>query len=80
MGTELEEGDIIDDLSSLARLRPGATRSISAENPDGAVGGGGRATEGTGAHAARDLGQGWKVSPSTVVFGTTGGSAPCVAT
>ena len=63
-GTELEEGDIIDDLISLARLRPGATRSISAENPDGAVGGGGRATEGTGAQAARDLGRGWKVSPS----------------
>ena len=53
-----------DDLSSLSRLRAGATRSISAENPDGAPGGGGRATEGTGAHSARDLGRGWKVSPS----------------
>ena len=51
-------------MSSIARLRAGTTRSISAENPDGAPGGGGRATEGTGAHAARDLGRGWKVSPS----------------
>src|SRR5690349_7741975 len=48
-----------------ARLRPGVvTRSISPENPTGAAGGGGRATEGTGAGAARDLGPGWKVSPS----------------
>ena len=32
--------------------------------PDGARGGGARATEGTGAAAARDLGVGWKISPS----------------
>jgi hypothetical protein len=56
-----------------SRLRPGvATRSISPENPTGASGGGGRATEGTGAPAARDLGPGWKVSPSIEVpAGTT---------
>jgi hypothetical protein len=47
-----------------ARLRDVETRSISAENPDGAKGGGARATTGTGAAAARDLGVGWKVSPS----------------
>lgn len=48
-----------------SRLRPGvATRSISPENPTGVPGGGGRATRGTGAGAARDLGRGWKVSPS----------------
>jgi Protein of unknown function (DUF2961) len=52
------------DLSSLARLRGVQTRSISPENPDGSAGGGGRATEGTGAASARDLGPGWKVSPS----------------
>jgi hypothetical protein len=53
------------DLSAFARIRPGLqTRSISAENPDGRPGGGGRATEGFGAVAARDLGQGWKVSPA----------------
>ncbi|MGO2820139.1 MAG: glycoside hydrolase family 172 protein, partial [Brachybacterium tyrofermentans] len=51
----------------LAALRPVQTRSISPENVDGSVGGGGRATEGTGADAARDLGQGWKVSPSVDV-------------
>jgi len=48
----------------LARLRDVQTWSISPENFDGVKGGGGRATEGTGAHAARDLGVGWKVSPS----------------
>jgi len=49
----------------LARLRRRVvTRSISPENPTGAPGHGGRATEGTGAAAGRDLGQGWKVSPS----------------
>ena len=48
----------------IARIRRTETRSISPENPDGARGGGGLATEGTGAAAARDLGPGWKVSPS----------------
>ncbi len=44
--------------------RHGRSRSISAENIDGQKGGGGRATTGTGADAARELGLGWKVSPS----------------
>ena len=52
---------------SLAALRPVRTRSISPENFDGSPGGGGRATEGTGAREARDLGKGWKVSPSVDV-------------
>jgi hypothetical protein len=52
---------------SLARLRAVQTRSISPENPDGRPGGGARATAGTGAAAARDLGPGWKISPSVVV-------------
>jgi hypothetical protein len=56
-------------LSGLSALRRVQTRSISAENFDGSAGGGGRATKGTGARAARDLGQGWKVSPSVVVPG-----------
>ncbi|HNP72827.1 MAG TPA: DUF2961 domain-containing protein [Kouleothrix sp.] len=51
-------------LGNLSRLSPAKTRSISPENFDGAKGGGGRATEGTGAMAARDLGVGWKISPS----------------
>jgi hypothetical protein len=55
---------MIDGLSGVARLSRAKTRSISAENPTGEAGKGGMATEGTGAQAARDLGQGWKVSPS----------------
>ncbi len=51
-------------LGNLARLSDAESRSISAENPDGARGGGGRATDGTGSVHARDLGVGWKVSPS----------------
>ena len=54
-------------LGGLGRLRRVETRSISPENFDGAPGGGGRATEGTGASCAQDLGQGWKISPSVVV-------------
>jgi hypothetical protein len=56
-------------LGNLARLSNAQTRSISAENPTGARGQGGRATEGTGAVAARELGRGWKVSPSINVAG-----------
>jgi hypothetical protein len=51
-------------LGNLSRLSRAKTRSISPENFDGAKGQGGMATEGTGANAARDLGQGWKISPS----------------
>ena len=51
-------------LGNLSRLSDAVTRSISAENLTGAPGMGGQATEGTGAHAARELGRGWKVSPS----------------
>ncbi len=52
------------NMGNLARLSSAQTRSISPENFDGAKGKGGMATEGTGAKAARGLGQGWKVSPS----------------
>ncbi len=48
----------------IARLSNAVTRSISPENFTGAPGAGGRATEGTGAAASRELGRGWKVSPS----------------
>ncbi len=51
-------------LGSLSLLSNAQTRSISAENFKGEKGMGGMATEGTGADAARDLGQTWKVSPS----------------
>jgi hypothetical protein len=51
-------------LGNLSRLSHAKTRSISPENFTGEKGKGGMATEGTGANAARDLGQGWKISPS----------------
>ena len=51
-------------LGVLPRISHAETRSISAENPDGERGKGGMAVDGTGAMAARDLGPGWKVSPS----------------
>ncbi|MDD5508898.1 MAG: DUF2961 domain-containing protein [Bacteroidales bacterium] len=58
-------------MHNLYRLSDAKTRSISAENFDGAKGGGGRATTGTGANASRELGQGWKVSPSVVIKSKT---------
>lgn len=52
------------NLGSLWRLSNAQTRSISPENFTGEKAAGGMATDGTGASAARDLGQGWKISPS----------------
>lgn len=52
------------NLGNLSRISTAQTRSISPENFTGEKGKGGMATEGTGKHAARDLGQGWKISPS----------------
>ena len=54
-------------LGNLSRLSNAKTRSRSPENLDGAKGRGGMATDGTGAHCARDLGQGWKISPSVKI-------------
>jgi hypothetical protein len=51
-------------LGNLSLVSRAKTRSISAENMTGEKGKGGMATEGTGAECARDLGLGWKVSPS----------------
>jgi hypothetical protein len=51
-------------LGTLSRLSKAKTRSISPESFTGEKGKAGMATDGTGARAARDLGQGWKVSPS----------------
>ena len=42
------------------------TRSICPENPTGGKGEAALATEGTGAHAARDLGRGWKMIPPSI--------------
>jgi len=51
-------------LGGLSRLSRARTRSISPENFTGEKGKGAMATEGRGANAARDLGRGWKISPS----------------
>jgi len=51
-------------MSNLPRLSDAKTRSISPESFTGEKGKAGMATEGTGSNAARELGQGWKVSPS----------------
>ena len=52
------------NLGNLSRLSSAETRSISPENFTGEKGQAAMATEGYGAHAARDLGQGWKISPA----------------
>jgi hypothetical protein len=58
-------------LGNLSRLSNAKTRSISPENFTGEKGKAGMATEGTGASCARDLGQGWKVSPSVKIAAGT---------
>ena len=55
------------NLSNLSRLSDARSRSISAENFTGEKGKAGMATKGTGENCARDLGQGWKVSPSVKI-------------
>jgi hypothetical protein len=59
------------NLGNLSRLSNAETRSISAENFTGAKGQGGMATEGTGSVVSRELGQGWKVSPSIHIAAST---------
>lgn len=54
-------------LGNLSLLSHAKTRSLSPENFTGEKGKGGMATEGTGAQCARDLGQGWKISPSVKI-------------
>ena len=51
-------------MGNLSRLSKAKTRSISPENFTGEKGKAGMAVTGTGEKAARDLGQGWKISPS----------------
>ena len=63
-GQKLEFDGLNMSMASLPRLSNAKTRSVSPENFTGEKGKGGMATEGTGARAARELGQKWKVSPS----------------
>ena len=58
-------------LGNLYRLSGAKTRSISPESLTGEKGRAGMATEGTGARAARELGRGWKVSPSVGIKART---------
>ncbi len=54
-------------LGTLPLLSSAKSRSISAENFSGEPGLGGLAVTGTGAEFARDLGKGWKISPSVAI-------------
>jgi len=58
-------------MSNIFRLSDAKTRSISPENFNGEKGKGGMATKGTGEAPSRELGQGWKVSPSVVIKSKT---------
>ena len=55
---------LFSNMQNLHQLSEVESRSISPESFTGEKGKAGMATKGTGEHAAHDLGQGWKVSPS----------------
>jgi hypothetical protein len=59
------------NMGNLYRLSDAKSRSISPENFTGEKGKGGMATTGTGSNASRELGQGWKVSPSVRIKAKT---------
>lgn len=59
------------NMSNIYMMSDAKTRSVSPENFTGEKGKGGMATTGTGANASRDLGKGWKVSPSVVIKAQT---------
>ena len=54
-------------MGNLSRLSKAQTRSVSPENFTGEKGKAGMSTDGAARNAARDLGQGWKVSPYVVL-------------
>ena len=62
---------INSNMGNLFQLSDAKSRSISPENFSGEKGKGGMATTGTGTNASRDLGQGWKVSPSIMIKSKT---------
>ena len=55
------------NIGNLSNISDAESRSISPENFTGKKNAGGMATEGNGAGCARDLGQGWKISPSITI-------------
>jgi hypothetical protein len=64
VGAESPFNGLEVNLANLSRLSNAKSRSISPESFSGEKGMAGMATEGTGKNAARELGRGWKVSPS----------------
>jgi len=58
----MKDGMAFSGLAHIAHLSDGVTRSISAENPRGEVGGGAQ-EDPKGVGAAAELGKGWKVRP-----------------
>jgi hypothetical protein len=59
----MTQNGIVAGVSGLSQLADAQSRTISPENPSGAKGAAARSADGVAAAAARDLGQGWKVSP-----------------
>ena len=70
------DAGILNSMETLHRLSNAKSRSITPENLTGEKGKGGMAVTGSGADAARDLGQGWKVNPYLVL---AGGSVTTIA-
>ena len=58
---------IANSMSTMHRLSEAKSRSISAENPTGEPGQGGRAETGVSASCARELGVGWKINPYVLI-------------
>ncbi len=58
-------------MGNLYQVSKAKSRSISPENFTGEKGKAGMATEGTGKNCARELGQGWKISPSVRIKAKT---------
>jgi hypothetical protein len=68
----MSEFGLAPGVGGLSRLVSARSRTISPENLTGAKGMAARAADGAAAQAARDLGQGWKISPFVhVPAGTT---------
>lgn len=63
----MSQPPLVPGMHDLFRTSDAVTRSISAENPTGEKGAGGRATEGLAANLARELGQGWKIAPAITI-------------
>lgn len=62
---------VFGSLDNLYRITPEQTRSISPENFTGEKGKAAMSTDGPAKNAARELGQGWKVSPFVIIKAKT---------